>query len=754
MNILKSIKETLQYAFTAAKEHGFGLDSLIAAVATGFFVAWSCTADYITFGSNSTFSEMDIWTFLLYCVLTWAVLLLAVLAVRDAKVVYWYLGMTSVFMAAVYGLGMGNNLWPLLGVDFVLFLVFKYIWSKQKGAGRGRKGMDPPASEKMCSVRRKIKGTDRGEKESAFTTGDAVSLAAVTAVFLLFFIAIGWYASLRYKMYLSPTFDFGIFAQLFEQMAKTGLPYTTLERSAYFSHFGVHFSPALYLLLPGYLLFRSPEYLIYAQAFCVGLGAFPVWLICREFHFSPRTCFLGAMLYLLIPSVGFGCFKDFHENKLLAVLILWLIYFYVKKKYVGMAVFSLLTMMVKEDAAIYTASIGLWMFFYAAKERRPANAETENAVTEIAKTKITETGTVNAGIAEEKATGAEIAGTKIAGAETVVAEIAGTGSKVPELAEAEFALTGITETGKAETKIMEAEIAEAGTERKENGKVPAGRKRMPERIRSWFTESRIGMALFVFSLIYFFVACWIVESYGEGTMTVRYGDYIFSEDSTFLDVVKICVTYFGYMLQNVFQEAKMEYVLWMLVPVALLPFRNKKISIWLLFVPMLLINILSDWVYQYDIAYQYTYGVAALVLVAALFTIRNWNRAKAEFAILTCVVLCVPLFMGTTVSKAIYYSQYWDEESKEESALTTEALSVIPEGASVTATSNITAHLYYVDELYTIPDYYGSLQRTDYYVINFATDYSEYEESPWDIVAEGYELVIKQGKVAIYRRVD
>ncbi|MCD8118755.1 MAG: DUF2079 domain-containing protein [Lachnospiraceae bacterium] len=731
MNILKNIKELFLYALTEAKERGFGLDTMIAFAAVGFFVAWSCTAQYITFGSNSYFTEMKIQTFVLYCVLTWAFLVLAILAVRDAQVVYVCLGVTSMFLAAVYGLYMGNNLWPLLGVDFVLLLVFQYIWSKQKDMRRRlRKASEGKhraaevnhatevdraaeanrVAEENCVAEKKNRGK---RKKFRMSRGEAVSFAAVTVVFFIFFIAIGWYASLRYKMYLSPTFDFGIFAQLFEQMAKTGLPYTTLERSAYFSHYGVHFSPALYLLLPGYLLFRSPEYLIYAQAFCVGLGAFPVWLICREFHFSPKTCFLGAMLYLLMPSVGFGCFKDFHENKLLAVLILWLIYFYVKKKYVGMAVFSLLTMMVKEDAAIYTASIGLWMFFYA------------KSGTGIKKTEIADAG----------------------GTESIIADSGTAGSEVKESVQS-VDLNGESQKSTGKSIITEGVWGSGKSEK------PAKRKWNREKFRAWFTENRVGMILFIVSLIYFFVACAIVDSYGEGTMTVRYGDYIFDEESTFLDVIKICVTYFGYMLQNVFQEAKMEYVLWMLAPVAFLPFRNKKISIWLLFVPMLLINILSDWVYQYDIAYQYTYGVAALTLTAALFTIRNWNRAKAEFAILTCAVLCVPLFMGTTVSKAIYYNQYWDEELQEECALTTEALEVIPQGASVTATSNITAHLYYVDELYTMPDYYGSLQQTDYYVINYATDYSEYDESPWDIVAEGYELVIKQGKVAIYQRID
>lgn len=62
--------------------------------------------------------------------------------------------------------------------------------------------------------------------------------------------------SLRYYKLCTPAFDFGIFTQMFENM-KDGLgPVTTVERNYELSHFAVHFSPAYYLMLPFYMLFR------------------------------------------------------------------------------------------------------------------------------------------------------------------------------------------------------------------------------------------------------------------------------------------------------------------------------------------------------------------------------------------------------------------------------------------------------------------------------------------------------------------
>ena len=51
------------------------------------------------------------------------------------------------------------------------------------------------------------------------------------------------------------TYDFGIFAQMYESMARDFTQTTTLERGIPMSHFKIHFSPIYYLLLPFYMLF-------------------------------------------------------------------------------------------------------------------------------------------------------------------------------------------------------------------------------------------------------------------------------------------------------------------------------------------------------------------------------------------------------------------------------------------------------------------------------------------------------------------
>ena len=74
-----------------------------------------------------------------------------------------------------------------------------------------------------------------------------------------------------------PTFDFGIFSQMFHQMRTTGLPVTTVERDGPLSHFAVHVSPIYYLLLPFYCIYPKPVTLQVLQAAVLASAVIPLW---------------------------------------------------------------------------------------------------------------------------------------------------------------------------------------------------------------------------------------------------------------------------------------------------------------------------------------------------------------------------------------------------------------------------------------------------------------------------------------------
>ncbi len=188
---------------------------------------------------------------------------------------------------------------------------------------------------------------------------------AVKAIIAVFAVCMAAYlitaALMRYLSYNSPCYDFGIFSQMFYNMKTTGLPITTCEREVAMSHFAVHVSPFYYLLLPFYMLVPRPETLLILQVLGVLSGVIPLYLLARQFKLSEWQTAILCLLYLASAALTGGIFYDFHENKFLTALILWLFWAIERKKWPFIALFAVLTLAVKEDAALYVIFIGLWL---------------------------------------------------------------------------------------------------------------------------------------------------------------------------------------------------------------------------------------------------------------------------------------------------------------------------------------------------------------------------------------------------------
>lgn len=212
------------------------------------------------------------------------------------------------------------------------------------------------------------------EKADISRSGDkSLPGAAVTAALAVGFTAfVGAWTVCRVTTYASPTYDMGIFTQMFHSMKTTGLPNTTLERDGLLSHFAVHVSPIYYLMLPFYALFPSAETLQILQAAVLASSVVPLWRIARRNGFSSVGTALLCALLLLYPSFSGGTSYDLHENVFLTPLLLWLFDALEDDRLWSIALFGVLTLLVKEDAAVYVAVVALWVTLEALlrRERR------------------------------------------------------------------------------------------------------------------------------------------------------------------------------------------------------------------------------------------------------------------------------------------------------------------------------------------------------------------------------------------------
>lgn len=175
---------------------------------------------------------------------------------------------------------------------------------------------------------------------------------------------------LRYRAYYASTFDFGIFAQMYENMAKTGLMTVSCERNAISNHLLVHFSPIYYVLLPFYMLFRTPSFLVAVQPMVVLSGVFPLVLICKKHDLSNEITAALSSVFLCYPTFTAACYYDFHENLFLTPVLLWLMYFIARDHSKGIAICTVLTAMIKEDAVLYLCCIGFYLIFYKCRIKR------------------------------------------------------------------------------------------------------------------------------------------------------------------------------------------------------------------------------------------------------------------------------------------------------------------------------------------------------------------------------------------------
>lgn len=403
-----------------------------------------------------------------------------------------------------------------------------------------------------------------------------------------FFVFVSIWTVCRYRSFCSPSYDFGIFAQMFHNMKETGLPMTTLERDGPLSHFMVHMSPIYYLMLPFYCIFPDPATLQVLQAAVLASAAIPMWLIGKHHGLSAPARMLLCAVLLLFPALSGGTSYDIHENCFLTPLLLWLLYGIDRKNTLITAIAALLTLMVKEDAAVYVAVVALWlvvktMLHYRRRDRK---------------------------------------------------------------------------------------------------------------------DLITGVLLLVVALDWFFLVTGYLAENGDGVMTYRYDNLIFDDSDSLITVVWAVLMCPLKALYECVDPQKLPYIAQTLVPLLGLPLLTRRYERYLLLIPYLLVNLMTDYQYQYDIFFQYSFGSAACLLYLTAVNLADlkieWPRVAALAA---AAAVSMSFFTSLVVPKAGSYPELCEEYRAYYQSVR-ETLDQIPEGASVTASTFYTAYLSDRETLY------------------------------------------------------
>ena len=136
------------------------------------------------------------------------------------------------------------------------------------------------------------------------------------------------------------------------------------------THFAIHFQPVLLLLLPIYYIFPGPILLLVLQVFAGAAAAFLLYLIAGRIFQGGRTPLLIGSIFLLFRPFLNAVLYDFHPETFFPGLIFGAYYALAFKKNKGLFLVCLaLTLMLKEDAAIFAFFFCVYMFLTQRTQR-------------------------------------------------------------------------------------------------------------------------------------------------------------------------------------------------------------------------------------------------------------------------------------------------------------------------------------------------------------------------------------------------
>lgn len=259
---------------------------------------------------------------------------------------------------------------------------------------------------------------------------------------------------------------------------------------------------------------------------------------------------------------------------------------------------------------------------------------------------------------------------------------------------------------------------------------------------------KLGAGLTAFAVMYFIVVTGLMEVYGEGVMSDRFGNYsIDGEPVTVLSVFLVVFKNPSYFLSTCFNIEKIEFLLKLFLPVMFIPFITHKYSRFILLGPVVAMNLISDYVYFYDMGFQYVFGSAALVIYLTIINSADFNKDTAQKFLVTSATSAVLIFSTLYWGKTDVVKNYM--ENTEQRKCIEESLELIPDDASVISSTFFIPNLSQRDEIYELEK---TEQSAEYYVLDLRDESTSY--SVEDYQNEDFEEVCINQYIAIYKRVE
>ena len=253
-----------------------------------------------------------------------------------------------------------------------------------------------------------------------------------------------------------------------------------------------------------------------------------------------------------------------------------------------------------------------------------------------------------------------------------------------------------------------------------------------------------GSILAAMAVGYFLLCGYLLETTGTGMMSDRYNNLIYNTDDGLVGAIKTILFNPGYLLTQLFADKdlkwdKVMYIIYMLLPLGMLPFVTKKPSRWLLVAPML-INLLTMYPYQPRIGFQYHFGVAAFLIYAMLKNLPDIKSPEVRRTLLSvAAAACLCSYLITAGPLVGSRIKNWEENHESFEQMEAFLEEAVPEDASVAASTFLLPHIADRDEIYEV--YYHKNKPDVEYVVLDARYTADYEKFYAAYTDHGYTVV-------------
>ena len=255
-----------------------------------------------------------------------------------------------------------------------------------------------------------------------------------------------------------------------------------------------------------------------------------------------------------------------------------------------------------------------------------------------------------------------------------------------------------------------------------------------------------GAVLLVLSIVYFITVIKLLSIFGEGAMFNRFDNYNYDQSGSVLTLIKAVLLNPIYVIRECFKEKKFLFMVQMFLPMAFVPLMINKPSKLILLCPLILINLMPDYGYMYNVGYQYTYGSSAFLIYLFIInyvTIKKpWNKKILMIAVMSSIIL----FTSQYFDKINTFRSYLD--NIEEHKTIDSALDMIPEDASVKASTFLVANLFDHKELYELET---TKHETEYVVLDLRYESKEHKVEQYQ--NDQYETIfLKDNIIGVFRK--